>query len=142
MTEDELAEACAKAFWEGDRFSRGLGFERLGCGAGWAEVRGLFDGDYLNPHDTAHGAMMFALGAAAFGVAAHTRNQRAVAQEISVVYADRAFAGEVLTARAEETSRAGKTAVIDVSLTRADGRKVALLRGIARSVAGKLVEDV
>ena len=136
MTDQEIAEACAQVFWAGDRFSKGLGFEMVSVAPGAAEVRAEVSDQHLNVHDTAHGGMMFALGGAAFGIACNSRGAKAVAQSVSVIYSDRAVAGDVLVARAEEVSRAGKTAVFDIVLTREDGSQVALLRGIARTIGG------
>lgn len=137
MTDEDIAEASAEAFWANDRFSRLLGFERISVGPGVATVRGQVTQDHLNPHDTAHGAMLFALGGAAFGLAANSRGQRAVGQTLNVIYTDRGVQGDVLLATAREVSRAGKTAVFDICVEREGGGEVALLRGVARNIGGR-----
>jgi acyl-CoA thioesterase len=43
----------------------------------------------------------------------------------------------VLTARAVETSRTGRSGIYDVTVTGEDGRTVALFRGLSRSVKGQ-----
>lgn len=136
MTDQQIAEASAAVFWAGDRFSQGLGFEMVSVAPGAAEVRGVVGEAHLNVHDTAHGGMLFALGGSAFGLACNSRGAKAVAQSVNVIYSDRAVAGEALVARAEEVSRAGKSAVFDIAICREDGSQVALLRGLARIIGG------
>lgn len=139
MTDQDIAEKSAAVFWEGDRFSRGLGIELVEVSPGMATTRVQVSAAHLNVHDTAHGGMLFALGAAAFGVACNSHGTKAVAQTVSVIYTDRAVAEDVIEARAQEISRAGKTAVFDITLSGSDGAVVAMLRGVARTISGSLL---
>jgi acyl-CoA thioesterase len=52
-----------------------------------------------------------------------------VAVSLGIDFSASARLDEVLTARAREVSRTRRTAVYDVSLTRADGDLVAVMRG-------------
>ena len=140
MTDEEIAEASAAIFWRGDRFSAAMGFEMLWVRPGAAAVRGQVSEAHLNVHDTAHGGMMFALGGSAFGLACNSRGVKTVAQSVSVIYTDRALAGDVLVAEATERSLVGKTGIYDIVLRREDGSEVAHLRGVARQLSGSYLD--
>lgn len=141
MTDQEIAQASAEIFWAGDRFSAMMGFEMVAVGPGRGVVRSEVRSDHLNVHDAAHGGMMFALASSAFGLACNSRGIKTVAQTVSVVYADRATQGDVLTATALEVSTTGKTGIYDITLARADGSQVALLRGVARQLSGSYLAE-
>ena len=140
MNEEEIARLSARAFWAGDRFSAAMGFEMVDVGPGWARVRGVVGDTHLNVHDTAHGGYLFALAGSAFGLACNSRGSKVVAQQVSVIYADRAVAGEVLTAEAREVTQAGRTGIYDIAVTREDGSRVALVRGVSRVIGGSYLD--
>jgi len=93
--------------------------------------------DMLNGHRICHGGFIFALADSTFAFACNTYNQLTVAQQNQITYLNPGKAGEVLTARADEVSRTGRSGIYDVTVTGEDGRTVALFRGLSRTVKGQ-----
>lgn len=133
---DALARACVDRMLVDDNATRTLGITLGEVGPGRAEMSMVVREDMLNCHGTCHGGFIFALADAAFGYACNARNQRAVAQSASIVFVSPAFAGQVLTARARELSRRGRSGIYDVTVTNEAGEVVAELRGQSRTIAG------
>ena len=96
---------------------------------------------HLNGHDICHGGYIFTLADSTFAFACNSYNQATVAQENQITFLSPGRGGERLTAYAEETARAGRSGVYDVTVTGEDGRKVAVFRGLSRSVKGQNFEE-
>ena len=133
---DEIARAAATAMWEGDRLSQALGMEIVEIAEGRATLTMPVRQDMANGHGTCHGGMMFTLADSAFAFACNSRNAVTVAQECLVTFLAPAHADDVLTASAVERSRAGRSGIYDVTVTKTDGRTVAEFRGLSRTVRG------
>jgi len=139
MTEDELAQACADALWEGDRCSQHMGMEIIQVSAGSATLRMTVTDDMVNGHNTCHGGIMFMLADSAFAFACNSHNTPSVAQHCSVSYLQPAHSGDVLVATAVEQTTVGRTGIYDVTVTRGDDT-VAEFRGNSRALRGQLVD--
>ncbi len=131
--------SVAAHMFAADRASRGLGMTIVEVGEGTATLTMTVRDDMLNGHDICHGGFITTLADSAFAFACNSRNVLTVAAGLTVDFLAPARRGEVLTARATETSRAGRTGVYDMIVTNQDGAKVALVRGRSHSMAGKTV---
>jgi acyl-CoA thioesterase len=60
-----------------------------------------------------------------------------VAQDNSITFLSPGQPGERLTAVATEAALNGRSGVYDVTVTGTDGRKVALFRGLSRTIKGQ-----
>jgi acyl-CoA thioesterase len=140
MTEQELAERCARAMWEGDRASAGLGMVLDSIGPGRARMSMTVRPEMLNGHGTCHGGFIFALADSAFAFACNTDGMGAVAAHCAVSYLRPVREGQVLVATAEQRSKEGRSGITDVRVT-ADGAVVAEFRGQSRTTGQRLVPD-
>jgi len=122
-----------------DTASRGLGMEITSVGLGRATLTMTVRDDMLNGHDICHGGFITTLADSAFAFACNSRNVVTVAAGLTVDFLAPAHSGDVLTAAASETSRAGRTGVYDIVVTNQHGRRVALVRGRSHSLAGRTV---
>jgi acyl-CoA thioesterase len=122
-----------------DRASRGLGMRIAHVGEGTATLTMTVRDDMLNGHDICHGGFITTLADSAFAFACNSRNVVTVAAGLTVDFLAPAHRGDVLTAAAAETSRAGRTGVYDMIVTNQHGAKVALVRGRSHSMIGKTV---
>lgn len=141
MTPQERAEKSAAAMWANDRASKWLGITLDAVGPGTATMSFEVQDHHLNGHDICHGGYIFTLADSTFAFACNSYNQATVAQENQITFLSPGRRGERLTAHAEETARAGRSGVYDVTVTGEDGRKVAVFRGLSRSVKGQNFEE-
>lgn len=139
MSPDDLARACAEAMWAEDRASRGLGMRLDHVGPGEATLSMRVRDDMVNGHGSCHGGFLFALADSAFAFACNAYDQRAVAQACAVTFLRPGRRGEVLTARAMERVREGRSGIYDVTVSDAEGRVVAEFRGHSRTVPGTVL---
>lgn len=112
-----------------DAFSQWLGLEVLTIAPGRAVVRMTVRPEMLNGFAVAHGGIAFALADSALAFASNTRGSVTMTLESSVFFAMPVRSGDVLTATAEEVSAGNRVALYDVIVTRADGTRVAFMRG-------------
>jgi acyl-CoA thioesterase len=122
-----------------DRASRGLGMVIVEVGEGTATLAMTVRDDMLNGHDICHGGFITTLADSAFAFACNSRNVLTVAAGLTVDFLAPAHRGDVLSARAVETSRAGRTGVYDMIVTNQNGARVALVRGRSHSMHGRAV---
>jgi acyl-CoA thioesterase len=108
---------------------------------GYARVRMTVRADMLNGHGTAHGGMIFALADSAFAYACNSHNRAAVAQGASILFLGPAKPGENLIAEARETALAGRSGAYAIEVRAGDGRVVAQLQCLSRTVGGAIVTD-
>lgn len=137
MTPEKRAQRCAEVMFANDRASPGLGMAIERVAPGHAVMTMQVRPDMLNGHDICHGGFIFALADSAFAFACNTYNQNTVAQQNQITYISPGQEGETLTATAREVSRTGRSGVYDVTVTGADGRTIALFRGLSRTVKGQ-----
>jgi acyl-CoA thioesterase len=100
MTNDERAWQVASHMraQEGAHVSKGLTLEA--AREGYALVSLAVDSSMLNSHGSVHGGVIFTLADTAFAYACNSRNQAAVAQQVSIVFVSPGQAGERLAAEA------------------------------------------
>ncbi|WP_090521860.1 hydroxyphenylacetyl-CoA thioesterase PaaI [Paracoccus isoporae] len=141
MTPQELAEASADAMWAADRASQHLGMVIEHIAPGAARLRMEVTRTMTNGHDNGHGGYIFTLADSAFAFACNSYNAVTVGQQASITYLAPARLGDHLTADAREVSRAGRSGVYDVEVTNQHGTRIALFRGMSRTVRGSYVPD-
>ncbi|WP_068302517.1 hydroxyphenylacetyl-CoA thioesterase PaaI [Pararhodobacter sp. CCB-MM2] len=142
MTPDELAQACADAMWADDNATQHLGMQLSDVRAGHATMTMTVRPEMTNGHKICHGGYIFTLSDSAFAFACNTYNQRVVAQMAQVTFLAPAFEGDVLRAEAREVWKQGRGGIYDITVTRADGVKIAEFRGHSRSIKGTHLPDL
>ena len=140
MTPDDLAQACARAMWAGDKASAGLGMVLEHVAPGAARLSMPVAPHMLNGHGTCHGGFIFALADSAFAFACNTHGDASVAAQCSISFVRPVHAGQHLVAHAEERHREGRGAITDVRVT-VDGATVAEFRGHARTTGQRVLPD-
>ena len=141
MTPQERAERSAQAMWDKDAASKWLGMTLDAIGPGTATLSFQVQDHHLNGHRICHGGYIFTLADSAFAFACNSYNRVTVAQENSITFLSPGQPGERLTAQAAEVGRAGRSGVDDVRVTGADGRTVAMFRGLSRTIKGQNFEE-
>jgi phenylacetic acid degradation protein PaaD len=91
---------------------------------------------HLNFLGTTHGGAVFSLADCAFSLASNAAGDRAVAIDTHLVITGGSAQGDVLTARAEETTRGRTLGTYRITVTRGDGRVVGLFTGTVHISAG------
>ncbi len=136
MTPQDRAERSARAMWARDDASQWLGLSLDSVSPGRAEASFVVQQHHVNGNGICHGGFIFTLADTTFAFACNSYNQVTVAQQNQITFLSPGKKGERLKAMAEETSRAGRSGVYDVTVTGNDGRKVALMRGLSRTISG------
>jgi acyl-CoA thioesterase len=129
--EQELAERVVRAMMDKDAFSRWLGVEILEIRPGRVCVQMTVRPEMANGFGVCHGGVTFSLADSAFAFACNTQGNVAVSIENGMTYPAAVYAGDVLTAVAEEESRSNRILFYRVNVTRADGTVVGLFHGTA-----------
>jgi acyl-CoA thioesterase len=132
-----IARACADAMWLEDEASRALGMKLIHVAPGEAEMSMPVTADKVNGQKICHGGFIFLLADSTFAFACNTYNERVVAQHCAVSFLRPAQLDDVLTGRAREAHRSGRSGIYDVTVTRADGTVIAAFRGHSRVIDGK-----
>ena len=136
-----LAERVARAMFDSDGASRGLGMRIVGIGPGHAEMTMTVRDDMLNGHAICHGGFIFLLADSTFAFACNSYNRNTVAQGCTIDYLAPAHRGDVLHARGTERSRTGRTGVYDIEVRNQHGKTVALFRGKSYRIDGHVVDE-
>lgn len=126
---DPTPEEVAAAMRGRDRAATLFGIDVTTVRTGYAECSMTVTESMLNGHDIAHGGVVFALADTAFAYACNSRNHVNVALDCSISFAAPARAGDRILATCQERTRGKRTGVYDVTVTRADGRTLAMFRG-------------
>jgi acyl-CoA thioesterase len=141
---DSVADTLARRVAEHLRSREGTGpvwgIEIEEAREGYARVAMTVTAGMLNGHAIAHGGMIFALADTAFAYACNSRNVSTVAQQASIVFLAQARAGERLAAEAREQAFSGRSGVYAVTVTTAEGRKIAEFQGLSRSLNQPVLE--
>ncbi|WP_300435000.1 hydroxyphenylacetyl-CoA thioesterase PaaI [uncultured Mameliella sp.] len=137
MTPQQRAERAAEAMYAKDTAAQEMKMQIEAVGPGRAVLSMEVQPAHLNGHRICHGGIIFTLADTAFAYACNSYNTLTVAQENQITFLAPGQLGERLTATAEEQALAGRSGVYDVTVTGADGRKVALMRGLSRTVKGQ-----
>ena len=134
-------QAVAAHMFAADRASRGMGMRIDAIGEGTATLSMPVRDDMLNGHDICHGGFITTLADSAFAFACNARNVVTVASGLSVEFLAPARGGDVLTATAVEVTSRGRTGIWDMTVTNQDGERIALVRGKAHRLEGRVVLD-
>jgi acyl-CoA thioesterase len=140
--EQRLAEAVGRAMLALDEASRALGMAVEEIAPGTARLSMNVRDDMINGHDLCHGGLIFTLADSALAFASNARNQVTVAAAAEIQFVSPARKGETLIAVARERASMGRSGIYDIEVTdRASGRLVALFRGRAHRIEGRIVEE-
>ncbi len=138
-SKQEIAEAVGRSFYARDKAAQALGITLEEIRPGFARMRMAVREEMLNAHGIGHGGFTFALADTAFAYACNAHNRTTLAQHCSITYLAPAKGGDVLTAVCAEVASSGRAGVYDVTVTDQSGALVALFRGHAREVKGRVV---
>ncbi|MCT4556721.1 MAG: hydroxyphenylacetyl-CoA thioesterase PaaI [Pelagimonas sp.] len=141
MTPQERAERAAAAMWANDKASQALGMRIDNIAPGRAVLSMAVQDQFLNGHGSCHGGYIFTLADSAFAFACNSYNEITVGQETQTTFLSPGKSGERMTATAVEQAKTGRSGVYDVTVTGEDGRKIALFRGLSRTVKGQHFEE-
>ena len=97
--------------------------------------------EMVNGHALAHGGLIATLADTAFAYACNAYNEVSVAAGFDINLVAAARQGDVLTARASELSKSGRTGVYDVEVTNQKGERVAAFRGRSYTMKGRALVD-
>jgi acyl-CoA thioesterase len=131
------AEAVRDAMWANDRASKALGMAVTEIGPGRAVLTMTVREDMLNGLDICHGGLVTTLADSAFAFACNAYNETTVASGFDVNLLAPARLGDVLTARAVELSRSGRTGVYDIAVSNQRGEAIAAFRGRSYTMKGR-----
>jgi acyl-CoA thioesterase len=127
--------------WAEDHASQAIGMELVHIGPGEARMRMGITAQMVNGHGICHGGYIFSLADSAFAFACNSRNDRMVAQHCAISFLRPAKRDMVLTAAAQERSRAGRSGIYDITVAEEGGAVIAEFRGTARSLGTKFFEE-
>jgi len=136
-----VAEATRDEMWADDRASAMLGMKVTAIGPGTATLMMTVREDMLNGHDLCHGGLIATLADSTFAFACNSYNEITVAAGFDINLVASARLGDVLTARATELSKAGRTGVYDIEVTNQKGERIAAFRGRSYTMKGKPVVE-
>ncbi|WP_300034085.1 hydroxyphenylacetyl-CoA thioesterase PaaI [uncultured Roseobacter sp.] len=122
---------------EKDTASQSLGMTIVSVAPGAASLSMPVTDQMLNGHGMCHGGFIFMLADSAFAFACNSYNRITVAQQNQITYLQPGAAGDHLTATATEVSRSGRSGVYDVEVTNQKNEKIAVFRGLSRTVKGQ-----
>jgi acyl-CoA thioesterase len=135
----QVAEATRDAMFATDTVLRTLGIAVPDVGPGSATATMTVRADMLNGFFICHGGLVATLADTAFAYACNAYDQLTVASGFAVDILAPSREGDVLTARAAEVSRSGRTGVYDVEVTNQRGERIAVFRGRSYTMKGKPV---
>ena len=122
--------------FDADVASRALGIELVEAGDGAAVARMRVTPAMLNGHAIGHGGFVFLLADTAFALACNSHGPVTVAAGGEISFLRPVREGDLLTARATERTRYGRSGIYDVTVSRGD-EVVAEFRGRSRTLAGR-----
>jgi acyl-CoA thioesterase len=133
----QTAELVRDGMLRSDRATKMLGMQVVEVGPGAATLQMTVRDDMLNGHDTCHGGMIATLADSAFAFACNSYNELTVASGFSVDFVAPGRLHDVLSARAIEVAKAGRTGVYDCEVTNQRGERIAVFRGRSHTITGK-----
>lgn len=139
MEPAEVARACADKMWETDRAARGLGVRIVSVVPGEAIVEMDVRPEMSNGLGTCHGGLLFMLADSALSLASNSRDEASPAYNCTITFLEPARIGDLLTARAAERRRAGRSAIYDVTVTGRDGAACAEFHAVTRTTGQRIL---
>ena len=109
-----------------DAYAEFLGITVTGHSGGHAEASLQVSSRHLNPHGTAHGALLYSLAGVALAAAANDDEHSGVVSAVQIDYVRPARLGDALVADATVTERLPREDLFEIRVVRqADGELVA-----------------
>lgn len=136
-TPQQIADHVRLGMLRNDRATRTLGIEVLTMAPGTATLTMRVREDMLNGHDTCHGGFIATLADSAFAFACNSYDELTLAASFGIDFVAPAREHDVLTARATEVSRSGRTGLYDAEVTNQRGERIAMFRGRSHTIKGK-----
>ncbi|MCL4145032.1 UNVERIFIED_CONTAM: hypothetical protein GTU68_062859 [Idotea baltica] len=112
-----------------DAFSQWLGIQRIHEDKGEAIIKMTVRPEMLNGFGVAHGGITFSFADSAFAFASNGQGRHAVSIETSISHVMPVYAGDELTAVAQELNKSHRLAIYEVTVSNQSGDKVALFKG-------------
>lgn len=137
LSPQRTAEHVRDGMLRNDRMTRSFGMEVLDISPGRATLSMRVREDMLNGHDTCHGGVISTLADSAFAFACNSHGELTVAAAFTIDFLAPARQDDLLTARAEEVSKAGRTGVYDTEVTNQRGERIAVFRGRSHTAKGR-----
>ena len=135
-----LAEQSVAMLYDRDRASQALGMKIVEAAPGRAKVAMTVRRDMLNGHEICHGGLIFTLADSAFAFACNSHNVSTVAAGATIDFLAPAREGDELVAEAVEYWRSKRTGLYEITVTTAQGQRIAVFRGRSHSL-GRPVLD-
>lgn len=133
-------DGVAKLLGEGNPFASLAGVEVISVSPGSAVCRMTIRDEHRNPFGTVNAGAIYTLAETAFGAAANSHGNAALAVNLSIAYLQPATEG-VLTATATELSAGGRMGTYAVRVTDDEGGLVADVQAMGYRTK-KPLEDV
>ncbi|HUR74947.1 MAG TPA: hydroxyphenylacetyl-CoA thioesterase PaaI [Sporichthya sp.] len=130
----KIADAVTHAMMLNDRASNAAGISLVEAAPGAVTVEMTVSKEQLNGFDICHGGVLFTLADTAFALCCNSHGPQTVAAGADITFCKPARPGDVLTARAVERTRFGRSGVYDITVVRGDGEIVAEFRGRSRTI--------
>ena len=121
MTPVQIAEQVRDSMLDDDQASRWMGIAVVAIGPGTCVATMTVRKEFLNGHAIAHSGLITTLADSAFAFACNAYNEVTVAAGFDVNLLASARLGDVLTARANEVSKSGRTGVYDIEVSNQHG---------------------
>jgi acyl-CoA thioesterase len=141
MTPTKRAEKASAAMWANDKAAQWIGMNLKHVDEAAATLSLTVKEHHCNGHGICHGGIIFSLADTAFAHACNSRNQSTVAQHNTINFIAPAQLGDQLTATAGEVSLTGRSGIYDVRVANQDGKVIAEMRGMSRSIKGQLFTE-
>jgi acyl-CoA thioesterase len=106
--------------YHGDAFSQWLGIRRIEEGQGYCILEMQVREEMVNGFGIAHGGITYSLADSALAFASNSHGRKAVSIETSVNHLKPVMVGDILRAKAEETSLSHKLGLYHISVTRGE----------------------
>ena len=127
---ENQARQIISRMYEKDAFTQWLGMERLDEGPGYSHLRMQVRKEMVNGFGIAHGGITYSLADSALAFACNSQGKKAVSIETSISHLQAVNVGDILTAKAAETSRGNKIATYNIEVTNQKNDVVALFKGM------------
>lgn len=136
----QVAERAARALYDRDLASQGLGMHLVSTRPGYAQVSMRVRADMLNGHQVCHGGLIFTLADSAFAFACNSYDRNTVAAAAAIDYLAPAREGDELKATAVEAWRSRRNGLYEIEVSNQHGERIALFRGRSYQVEGQVTE--
>jgi acyl-CoA thioesterase len=141
LATQSLAQAVGREMYARDHASQALGMTLEEIRPGYARMRMTVREDMVNVHAICHGGIIFTLADSTFAFACNSSNHATVAQAAAIEFLVSGKLDDVLTAVCEERHAIGRNGIYDVTVTRQDGKTIALFRRKSFRLTGHVVEE-